>query len=77
MSTKHALDYDQVIKLLTDNKWNVIDNDSVADLFRLVRAVEKAHGIDEEDEADEAKDALENIEAEIIARACRNGVCED
>ena len=26
---------------------------------------------------DEAKDALENIENEIIARACRNGVCED
>lgn len=28
-------------------------------------------------EQDEAKDALENIEQEIIARACRNGVCED
>jgi hypothetical protein len=28
-------------------------------------------------EVDEAKDALENIEQEIIARACRNGVCED
>jgi hypothetical protein len=28
-------------------------------------------------EPDEAKDALENIEHEIIARACRNGVCED
>jgi hypothetical protein len=26
---------------------------------------------------DEAKDALENIENEIMARACRNGVCED
>lgn len=26
---------------------------------------------------DEAQDALENIENEIIARACRNGVCED
>lgn len=26
---------------------------------------------------DEAQDALENIEHEIIARACRNGVCED
>jgi hypothetical protein len=26
---------------------------------------------------DEAQDALENIEQEIIARACRNGVCED
>jgi hypothetical protein len=26
---------------------------------------------------DDAKDALENIENEIIARACRNGVCED
>ena len=26
---------------------------------------------------DEAKDALENIEQEIISRACRNGVCED
>lgn len=29
------------------------------------------------EEIDEAQDALENIEAEIIARACRNGVCED
>ena len=77
MSTRYGLDYDQVIKLLTDNKWNVIDNDSVADLFKLVRAVEKAHGIDKEEDVDEAKDALENIEAEIIARACRNGVCED
>jgi hypothetical protein len=28
-------------------------------------------------ERDEKKDALENIEQEIIARACRNGVCED
>ena len=26
---------------------------------------------------DEAKQALENIEHEIIARACRSGVCED
>ena len=26
---------------------------------------------------DEAQDAMENIEQEIIARACRNGVCED
>lgn len=28
-------------------------------------------------DVDEAQDALENIEQEIIARACRNGVCED
>ena len=39
------LNYDEVIKILTTEKWNVIDNESVADLFRLVRAVEKAHGI--------------------------------
>jgi hypothetical protein len=26
---------------------------------------------------DEKLQALENIEEEIIARACRNGVCED
>jgi hypothetical protein len=32
------------------------------------------HGIDDDNEA---QDALENIEHEIIARACRNGVCED
>lgn len=32
---------------------------------------------DQVDEIDEAQDALENIEQEIIARACRNGVCED
>jgi len=31
----------------------------------------------DESQPDEAKDALENIENEIIARACRNGVCED
>jgi hypothetical protein len=31
----------------------------------------------QEDDVDEAQDALENIEHEIIARACRNGVCED
>jgi hypothetical protein len=31
----------------------------------------------QEDDVDEAQDALENIEQEIIARACRNGVCED
>lgn len=30
-----------------------------------------------DDDNDEAQDALENIEQEIIARACRNGVCED
>jgi len=28
-------------------------------------------------DVDEAQDALENIEQEILARACRNGVCED
>ena len=39
------LDYDQIITILTSEKWNVIDNASVADLFRLVKAVEKAHGI--------------------------------
>jgi hypothetical protein len=33
--------------------------------------------INESSETDEVKDALENIEHEIIARACRNGVCED
>jgi hypothetical protein len=33
--------------------------------------------IQESSDNDEAKDALENIEEEIIARACRNGVCED
>ena len=42
---KVPLNYDEVIKILTTEKWNVIDNESVADLFRLVRAVEKAHGI--------------------------------
>ena len=31
----------------------------------------------QKNDVDEAKDALENIEQEIIARACRNGVCED
>ena len=40
----------------------------------LVRIIESHHGIDDDNEA---QDALENIENEIIARACRNGVCED
>lgn len=40
----------------------------------LVRSIEEHHDI-YEDLA--AVDALENIEEEIIARACRNGVCED
>lgn len=40
----------------------------------LVRSIEEHHGI-YHDLA--AIDALENIEQEIIARACRNGVCED
>jgi hypothetical protein len=40
----------------------------------LVRLVESHHGIYDDNEA---QDALENIEQEIIARACRNGVCED
>jgi hypothetical protein len=40
----------------------------------LVRLIESHHGIDDDNEA---QDALENIEQEIIARACRSGVCED
>lgn len=40
----------------------------------LVRSIEAHHDI-YHDLA--ASDALENIENEIIARACRNGVCED
>lgn len=40
----------------------------------LVRMIEAHHDIYEDTEAIEA---LENIENEIIARACRNGVCED
>ena len=40
----------------------------------LVRSIEEHHDI-YQDLA--ALDALENIEQQIIARACRNGVCED
>lgn len=40
----------------------------------LVRSIEAHHDIYKDLEA---VDALENIEQEIIARACRNGVCED
>ena len=40
----------------------------------LIRSIEAHHDI-YHDLA--AVDALENIENEIIARACRNGVCED
>jgi hypothetical protein len=41
---------------------------------KIVRMTETHHDIHHHDEA---QDALENIEQEIIARACRNGVCED
>jgi hypothetical protein len=47
---------------------------SLKNLKNLVRLIESHHGIDDDNEA---QDALENIEHEIIARACRNGVCED
>ena len=40
----------------------------------LVRMIELHHDIYEDTEAIEA---LENIENEIIARACRTGNCED
>ena len=40
----------------------------------LVRSIETHHDIYANIEA---QDALENIEHEIIARSCRNGVCED
>ena len=40
----------------------------------LVRSIEEHHDIYQNLAA---HDALENIEQEIIARACRNGVCED
>jgi hypothetical protein len=43
------LNYDEIITLLKNEKWNVLDNESVADLFRLVKAVEKAHGIGEKE----------------------------
>jgi len=70
------LNREDIIKLLSENKWNTDDNDSLKDIVNLVRAVEEAHGI-VDDSVDEAQEALENIEQEIIARACRNGVCED
>lgn len=44
--TKTPLNYNEIINLLTTEKWSVVDNESVADLFRLVKAVEKAHGIE-------------------------------
>jgi len=40
----------------------------------LVRSIETHHDIYEDLSA---LDALENIEQEIMHRACRNGVCED
>ena len=47
-------------------------------LWHLERIEKKIDTLTSETvEQDEAKEALENIEQEIIARACRNGVCED
>ena len=42
-----------------------------------LEGIRKIIAHNQHDDVDEAQDALENIEAEIIARACRNGVCED
>ena len=47
-------------------------------LWQLERIEKKIDALATESvDQDEAKQALENIEQEIIARACRNGVCED
>ena len=37
---------DQIIQILKDHKWNVDDPDSLQDMIDLIRAVEKAHGIE-------------------------------
>ncbi len=44
---KVPLNKDEMIHLLECESWNVIDNEAIEDLFSLIRAVEKAHGIGE------------------------------
>jgi hypothetical protein len=70
MLTK-PLTADQIINILVKNNWS-INYPETLDLIEFAKEIEKAHGIE-----DHKKEALENIEQEIIARACRNGVCED
>ncbi len=40
------LTQEQIVQILKDNKWNVDDPDSLQDMIDLIRAVEKAHGIE-------------------------------
>ena len=37
---------EQIVQILKDHKWNVDDPDSLQDMIDLIRAVEKAHGIE-------------------------------
>jgi uncharacterized protein Yka (UPF0111/DUF47 family) len=39
------LSQEEIIQLLKMHQWNVDDNDAVADLVDLIRAVEKVHGV--------------------------------
>lgn len=50
---------------------------SILVLKPLIKSIQANGELYEDLANSEAKDALENIEHEIIARACRNGVCED
>lgn len=40
------LTQEQIVQILKDHKWNVDDPDSLQDMIDLIRAVEKAHGIE-------------------------------
>jgi hypothetical protein len=40
------LTQEQILQILKDEKWNVDDPDSLQDMIHLVKAIEKAHGIE-------------------------------
>jgi len=39
------LTQEQILKVLAENKWNTGDNDDLIDITKLIRSVEKTHGI--------------------------------
>jgi hypothetical protein len=39
------LNQQEIIQVLKQHKWNVEDEDAVADLIELIRAIEQIHGV--------------------------------
>jgi hypothetical protein len=39
------LTQEQILDILTKNKWNIGDNDGLTDIVNLIRSIEKAHNI--------------------------------